>query len=194
MVALLSQLEPLNQPDFLEQLKRRWMTETENQIDPSNTIAWVELGDNYAEFLNDMPAAIRCYKRAYKLSPDTQVISDWLTDQGQQLHKGEWYAKGEAPAEPGDPLTAAIRAGVVQPGMNEDQVKLALGVEPTHRTRIATSGHVQEWWLFEDHGLSVQFTRRRRPEPALVTRVMRLGSKSSPTKVEPVKPVGSEGF
>ncbi|MFO1005360.1 MAG: hypothetical protein U0929_05325 [Planctomycetaceae bacterium] len=194
MAALLAQLEPLNQPKYLEELKRRWMAETEKQIDPTSAIRWVELGDNYAEFLNDIPAAIRCYKQAYKLSPDTQVISDWLTEQGLHHHQGDWYAKGEVPAEPSDPLTAAIRAGVVQPGMNEDQVKSALGVEPTRRTRIATSGHVQEWWLFEDHGLSVQFTRRRRPEPALVTRVMRLGAKSSPTKVEPVKPVGTEGF
>jgi len=194
MVTLITQLEPLNQPKYIEELKRRWMTETENQIDPTSTIRWVELGDNYVEFLDDIPAAIRCYKRAYKLSPDTQVISDWLADRGLHLHHGEWYAKGEIPAEPDDPLTAAIRAGVVQAGMNEDQVKSALGVEPTRRTRIATSGHVQEWWVFEDQGLSVQFTRRRRPEPALVTRVMRIGTKSSSTKIEPVKPIGAEGF
>lgn len=194
MVALMAQLEPLNQPKYLAELKQKWMTETEKQIDPTSVFRWVELGDNYVEFLNDIPAAIRCYKQAYKLSPDTQVISDWLTEQGLHLHKGEWYAKGEIPAEPDDPLTAAMRAGVVQPGMSEDQVKSALGVEPTRRTRIATSGHVQEWWLFEDHGISVQFTRRRRPEAALVTRVMRLGAKSSSTKVEPVKPIGTEGF
>ena len=194
LVALVAKLEPLNQPQYLEELKRKWLTETEKQIDPPSAFRWVELGENYVTFLNDTPAAIRCYKQAYKLSPGTQVISDWLTEHDLHLHKGEWLAKGEVPAEPDDPITAAIRAGVVQPGMNEEQVKSALGVEPTRRTRIATSGHVQEWWLFEDHGISVQFSRRRRPEAALVTKVMRLGAPSSPTKVEPVKPVGTEGF
>ncbi len=194
MTALVTKLEPLKQPQYLDQLKRRWFTEREKQVDPASAAGWVELGDDFGSILGDTQSSIRCYIRAYKISPGTQGISDWLTEQGMQLHKGEWLAKGEIPAETDDPITAAVRAGVVQSGMNEEQVRSALGVEPTRRTRIATSGHVQEWWLFEDHGLSVQFTRRRRPEPSLVTKVIRLSDQPQSTKIKPEKPVGTEGF
>ena len=194
MNELIAQLEKRNVPDDLLQLKQRWITEKEKQVDPTSPSALVDVADDYMLILNDRESAIRLYARAYTISPGTQAISDWLTEQGLQRHNGQWLAKGEVPPEVDNPLAAAVRAGTVQPGMTAEQVKSALGVEPTRRTRVATSGHVQEWWLFEDHGLSVQFTRRRRPEPALVTKVMSLRGKTRPVKIEPEKPIGSGGF
>jgi len=194
MSELVSRLEKLNVPDYLLQLKQRWLAEREKQVDPTSVAALVDVGDDCMLILNDRESAIRMYQKAYLISPGTQAISDWLMEQGLQRHGGQWLAKGEVPPEVDDPLAAAVRAGIVQQGMTAEQVKSALGVEPTRRTRIATSGHVQEWWLFEDHGLSVQFTRRRRPEAALVTKVMSLRTKPRPMKNETEKPLGSGGF
>jgi len=194
MTALVAGFESLNKPEFLVQLKKRWLEETEKHVDPANASDWVELGEDYLSLLNDQDSAIRFYKKAYGVSPGTQAISDWLTEHELTLHGGEWLGKGEVPAQPEDPISAAVRAGIVQPGMTAEQVRSSLGMEPTRRTRIATSGHLQEWWLFKEHGLSIQFTRRRRQEAALVTKVTSLSSKSSSPKVEPIKPVGTQGF
>ena len=194
MTELVTQFEPLGVPEFLQQLKSRWLAEKEKLVDFKSAAALVDLGDDYLIILGNREAAIRFYQKAYAVSPSTQAISDWLIEQEMVLHAGEWIPKESAPKMPVDPLAAAVREGQVREGMTTEQVKSALGVEPTQRTRIATSGHIQEWWLFEDHGLSIQFTRRRRPEAALVTKVMTLTMKPRPVKLAPEKPVGAEGF
>lgn len=193
MIELVTKFEPLEVPEFLQGLKSRWLAEKEKQMDPRNVSALVELGDDYLIILGNSEAAIRFYQKAYALAPGTKAISDWLTEQGMVLHGGAWIPQGSAPAMPSDPLAAAVREGQVREGMTVEQVQSALGVEPTRKTRIATSGHIQEWWTFADHGLSVQFTRRRRPEAALVTKVMTLTVKARPVKIVPEKPVGAEG-
>ncbi len=194
MTELVAKFEPLNVPEFVQQLKSRWLAEKEKQIDLQSPAALVDVGDDYLIILGNREAAIRFYQKAYAISPKTQAISDWLTEQGLVLHQGAWIPKGSAPAMPVDLIAAAVRAGQVREGMTSEQVKSALGVEPTRKTRVATSGHVQEWWLYEDHGLSIQFTRRRRPEAALVTKVMTLTVKARPAKVLPEKPVGAADF
>ncbi len=194
MSELVAKFELLEVPEFLQQLKTRWLAEKERLVDPKNAAALVDVGDDYLIILDDPKAAIRFYQKAYAVSPSTQAISDWLTEQGQVLHRGEWIPKENAPPIPDDPIAAAVRDGQVREGMTAEQVKSALGVEPTRKTRIATSGHVQEWWLFDEHGLSIQFTRRRRPEASLVTKVMTLTAKARPAKIVPEKPVGAEGF
>lgn len=194
MTELVAKFEPLKVPEFVQQLKSRWLAEKEKQVDPQSASALVDVGDDYLIILGNPEAAIRFYQKAYVLSPNTQAISDWLTEQGLVLYQGAWIPKGRAPAKPVDLIAAAVREGQVREGMTTEQVKSALGVEPTRKTRIATSGHVQEWWLYEDHGLSIQFTRRRRPEAALVTKVMTLTAKPSPVKVVPGKPGGTADF
>ncbi len=194
MTELVAKFEPLEIPEFVLALKTKWIEEKAIQVDPQSAVELVDLGDDYLIILNDQPAAIRYYQKAYVASPGTQAISDWLTEHGMVLHRNAWIPKDMAPPVPDDPIASAVREGQVRPGMTSEQVKSALGVEPTRKTRIATSGHLQEWWLFEDHGLSIQFTRRRRPEPALVTKVMTLSSSSKPAKIVPEKPSGTGGF
>lgn len=169
---LISRFEPLEVPEFVADLKKRWLLAREEHLEPSDVTGLVELGDEYLQLVGDKESAIRIYKKAYAKSPGTQLISDQLTEQGLVLHKGNWVPKGDVPPPPADPLAAAIRDGEVKEGMSADQVRSALGIEPTRRTRVVTSGNVQEWWLYEDHGLSIQFTRRRRAEAAMVTKVM----------------------
>lgn len=194
MSELVARFEPLEIPEFVLALKTKWLAEKAKQVDPESAIALVDLGDDYLIVLDDQPAAILYYQKAYAASPGTQAIADWLTEHGMVLHRHEWIPKNMAPAIPDDPIAAAVREGQVRPGMTTEQVKSALGVEPTRKTRVATSGHLQEWWLFEDHGLSIQFTRRRSPEPALVTKVMTLTSRPKPTKFVPEQPLGTGGF
>ena len=194
MTELVAKFEPLKVPEFVQQLKSRWLVEKEKQVDPQSAAALVDLGDDYLIIMGNRETAIRFYQKAYVISPNTQAISDWLTGQGLVLYQGTWIPKGSAPAKPVDLIAAAVREGQVREGMTSEQVKSALGVEPTRKTRIATSGHVQEWWQYEDHGLSIQFTRRRRPEPALVTKVMTLTAKSRPVKVVPGKSGGTADF
>ena len=194
MTELVAKFEPLKVPEFVQQLKSRWLVEKEKQVDPQSAAALVDVGDDYLIIMGNRETAIRFYQKAYVISPNTQAISDWLTEQGLVLYQGTWIPKGSAPAKPVDLIAAAVREGQVREGMTSEQVKSALGVEPTRKTRIATSGHVQEWWQYEDHGLSIQFTRRRRPEPALVTKVMTLTAKSRPLKVVPGKPGGTADF
>ncbi len=194
MTELVAKFEPLEIPEFVLALKTKWIEDKEKQVDPQSAVELVDLGDDYLIILDDLAAAIRYYQKAYVASPGTQAISDWLTEHGMVLHRNAWIPKGMAPPVSDDPIAAAVREGQVRKGMTSEQVKSALGVEPTRKTRIATSGHLQEWWLFEDHGLSIQFTRRRRPEPALVTKVMPLSSPPKPAKVVPEQPSGTGGF
>lgn len=177
---LLTRFESLEVPEFIADLKKRWLLAREEQVDPSNISSLIELGDEYLQLAGDKEVAVRIYKKAYALSPDTQVVSDLLTEQGFVLHKGDWIPKKDVPAPPADPLAAAIRDGEVKEGMNAEQVRSALGIEPTRRTKVVTSSNVQEWWLYEDHGLSIQFTRRRRNEAATVTKVMAFRSLAAP--------------
>lgn len=194
MTDLVARYEPLDVPEFLLELKQRWVAEKELLLDPLSAIALVDIGDDYLIILNDRDAAIRSYLKADAVSPGTQAISAWLTQQGLVNHRGSWIPKESVPPPVEDPIAAAVREGQVREGMTAEQVKSSLVVEPTRRTRIATSSHIQEWWLYEDHGLSIQFTRRRRPEVAVVTKVMTLSAKPRPTQSEPANPIGSEGF
>lgn len=194
MTELVAKFEPLEVAPYLRELKKRWLVEKEKQIDPQSAVALVDLGDDYLIIFDDEATAIRFYQKAYAVSPGTQAISDWLTMHGMVLHLGEWIPKASVPARPADPIAAAVREGQVREGMTTEQVKSALGSEPTRKTRIATSGHLLEWWLYEDHGLSIQFTRRRRPEAAVVTKVATLIVQKRPPKAERAKPVGAEGF
>lgn len=177
---LITRFEPLAIPEFATDLKKRWLLAREENLEPGNVTGLVELGDEYLQLVNDQESAIRIYKKAYAKSPTTQLISDKLTELELVLHKGDWIPKGDIPPPPADPLAAAIRDGEVKEGMNAEQVRSALGIEPTRRTRVVTSGNVQEWWLYEDHGLSIQFTRRRRAESAMVTKVMAFRTSIAP--------------
>ncbi len=194
MTELVAKFEPLDVAPYLRELKLQWLAEKEKQIDPQSAVALVDLGEDSLVILNDEAGAIRFYQKAYAVAPQTQVISDWLVEHGMVLHGGAWIPKGAVPAPPLDAIGAAVREGLVREGMTTEQVRSALGADPARKTRIATSSHLQEWWLYEDHGLSIQFTRRRRPEAAVVTKVMTLTAQKRPVKVEPVKPVGAEGF
>ena len=197
MSALVEKYEPLKDPGFLVLIKQRWLLEKEKRIDLKSSRDLVDIGDDYLLIQQDRDSAIRFYKKAYAVSPETQAISDWLKEQGLALHNGNWLAKDAVPQAVEDPLAAAVRAGTVREKMTAEQVRSALGGDPTRRTRIATSGHVQEWWLFEDHGLSVEFTRRRGTEAALVTKVTNLKSKPRPARSAPTKTgkaIGAEGF
>lgn len=194
MGELIVKLEPLDNPEFVTRLKQRWLIEKEKRIDQTNVVQLVDLGDDYLIIMDDRGTAIKFYKMAYAISPGTQVISDWLKEQGLTLQSGVWLAKGESLPETNDPLLAAVRAGIVREGMNGEQVKSSLGGEPSRKTRIATGTHIQEWWVYEDQGVSVEFTRRRRPGQSLVTKVIQSRQQRSITKPSEEKPVGSEGF
>ena len=174
--------------DFIKELKKNWLLAREKQADPRNISQLIELSDNYIQLAEDKESAIRILKQAYETSPGTQLLSDLLTEYGLALHKGVWMPKKDVPAMPADPIGAAIREGEVKVGMNIEQVRSSLGIEPSRKTRVVTSSSVQEWWLFEDHGLSIQFTRRRRNEPAVVSRVTTIRT-AAPVPVPQKKPV-----
>ncbi len=128
---LITRFEPLAIPEFVADLKKRWLLAREENLEPSDVTGLVELGDEYLLLVNDQESAIRIYKKAYSKSPTTQLISDKLTELDLVLHKGNWIPKGDIPPPPADPLAAAIRDGEVKEGMNADQVRSALGIEPT---------------------------------------------------------------
>ena len=178
---LISRFEPLGGAEFLTDLKKRWLLAREAQLEPTDVNGLIELSDEYQQLAGDQESAIRILKKAYERSPTIQAISDQLTELGLVLHQGVWIPKGDIPPPPADPLAAAIRDGEVKVGMNADQVRSALGLEPSRKTRVVTNGNVQEWWLYEDHGLSIQFTRRRRAETAMVTKVLAFRSSVAPS-------------
>lgn len=182
-------------PAYLTEIKQKWIAGREQQMDTKSVAAWIELGDDFANLLMSRNEAIRCYVKAYELSPQTEAIATWLTDQGLALHNGRWIPKNDVPRMPVSPLEIAVQQGQVREKMTAAQVRAALGVEPTSKTKVATGQHIQEWWLFEEHGLSIQFIRRRRPEEAIVSRVINLNAgPQKPKPFERPRPSGTEAF
>ncbi len=192
---LVTKSETRGSPEYPVEIKQRWLAAREKQIDMKSMSAWIELGDDYQNLGTRKDDAVRCYIKAYEISPQTSAISEWLQASGLALHNSRWVPQGDVPKAPDDPLAMAVQQGQVREKMTAQQVRAALGVEPTSKTKVATGQHLQEFWLFEDHGLSIQFTRQRRKEEALVTRVINLSAgPAKPKPFERPRPSGTEGF
>ncbi len=170
---MLSLSEHLRQQESSDQAQKTillWLQAEEKRLRLDGPNGLIELAEEYIDLLDDETQAAELLKEAARLVPDSEVITEKLSQLGYQQKDGEWLTPAEARALPNDPLEVAMRQGRVVAGMTRTHVKTALG-EPNSIARIGSSGRMTEVWTYGDDSLSglvVHFQRRGTSEPKVI--------------------------
>lgn len=139
---------------------KQWLAVRESAAKADGPAGMVSVAEDYLGLLGDREAAVRVLLAAAKANPDSEPVAAKLKELGFRRMGGDWLSPEELAARPVDPLTAAMRAGRVIPGMTSDQVRKTLG-SPEHVARAASRTQIYIVWRYGAvSGLAVHFIRR----------------------------------
>ena len=145
-------------------IRRAWLISREDSRRSEGAAGLIRLAEDWIELLDDRQAATKFYLAAWEEDPENAAVKQWLSDNDYVLINGKWIAKTDVPRTPEGKLDRAIREGRVALGMTDDQVRAAMGVEPSSILRFATNGAITELWVYEGSGIAVRLSRRRRAD------------------------------
>jgi tetratricopeptide (TPR) repeat protein len=149
------------QPEKAQQALQLWLDAREKQLRPDGAAGLWQLAEEYLSVMSDRPKAVSLLVEAYELSPESKEIAERLTRLGYRLTNGKWLSTSEVGALPETPLARSMREGIVAVGMTSEQVRKTLG-SPTGIMRVATSGQINDVWIYGERGksrLAIQFIR-----------------------------------
>jgi len=173
MLDLADRFRRKKQPDKADETVANWLKATEKQLRTEGPVGLMRAAEEYIDLLEDEEKAIELLKEAYKLSPESERISERLTQLEYRLQDGEWIPAKLVKERLETPIQKAIRAGRVIEGMTATQVRRTLGAA-TSVTRIATSGQVSELWIYgEPSGsrITIHLLRRTPRSPLTAIRI-----------------------
>jgi hypothetical protein len=170
LLVLTGRYEQRGEADRAQAAKRRWLKSQEAAATRDGPQQLMDLAEEYLNLLGEEAEAARLVRAAYAQNPQLAEAAEWLTSRGHDLtpRAGEERQPG---SDARDPFAEAIRDGRVQIGMTGAQVRATLGAPPSTVVRMASAGRVSEVWVFAEHGISVQLTRRPHESEPAVTRI-----------------------
>ena len=171
LLDLATRLESQGQQQQALEFKRAWVRHRHARVRGDGPRGLMELGDEALMLLEDTAEAARYFIEASELNPQLATPREWLVDHGYQQRDGEWSSVKDLQDAPVDPVERAIREGQVKIGMSQQQVRAALGGEPSSTFRTASAGKLTEFWVYEEHRVAVQFSRLLRQSESRVVRV-----------------------
>jgi len=134
--------------EMARQVVERWLALRLKRLDPDDTEGLIELTGEYRTLLGEQNYADRLLIEAHARNPKATDLAAVLEARGLHWHEGRWLTAEQYLERPESRFERAIRSGRVEPGMNQAQVRRALG-EPTSIARSVTSGCVTEIWRYE---------------------------------------------
>jgi hypothetical protein len=156
--------------DTARQVVERWLTLRLRRLEPDDTEGLIELTAEYRALLQDHTLPDRLLIEAHARNPKAADIAKVLEDRGYHWHEGRWLTAEQYLERPESRFERAIRNGRVEIGMNQSQVRRALG-EPQLIVRSITSGQLTEIWryiLADQSPLTLRLERKSRQAELLL--------------------------
>lgn len=173
MLDLADRFRRREQTEKADKAVTKWLDATETELRKEGPAGLMRVAEEYIDLREDKQKAAKLLMEAYKLSPESERISQRLNEIGYRLQDDEWFPAQLAKNRPEDPIQKAIREGRVIAGMTAEQVRSTLGAA-TSVTRVATVGQVSELWIYggtNSSRITVHLLRRSPGSPLTAIRV-----------------------
>jgi hypothetical protein len=157
LLLLAERLEARDRAARATEAKRSWIAALEPAFRERGAGGLLDLAQEHIALLGDADTAAAIYMELYQERTGQETARTRLVDLGYQFDGTTWT---KAIAEASDATAAAIRRGVVRRGMTAEQVRAAFGGRPTSVVKFAVRGQVSELWVYRDHGVAIEFSRR----------------------------------
>lgn len=156
MLTLTTRLEERMNLSRAEEVKREWLKAQEPKLREIGAGGLLDLAQEHIALLNDTEGAATIYMELSKDRAGQATASARLVELGYQFDGNEWKKTSEVAPDGTD---GAIRRGIVRKGMSSEQVRAAFGPPPSV-VKFAVRGQVSELWVYHDHGVAIEFSRR----------------------------------
>jgi hypothetical protein len=153
-----------NSPEKATAALKAWVKAGEAKWRKEGPTGLVLLADATQELLGDKKKAATLLLEADRQAPDSEDVADRLKKLGYEKRNGFWGPAGAVPKAPPDPLRKAVQDGTVVAGMTPMQVRRVMAGTAKTIHRAASSGTINEVWLFQradGSRLAVHFRRYR---------------------------------
>jgi len=153
---LTSRLEERTRGDEATDAKRHWLAAREPEYRARGAGGLLDLAQETITLLDDADAAAAIYMEMFQDRAGQDTASARLVELGYEFDGSEWQKSTGGTI---DATADAIRRGIVRKGMTAEQVRAAFG-RPPSVVKFAVQGQVSELWVYPDHGVAIEFTRR----------------------------------
>lgn len=157
LLLLSSRLTERNDAARAADVRRRWLTAQEPSFRERGANGLFDMADEYVKLLDDREAAAAIYIDLFRQRTTQEAARSRLVQLGYRFDGTNWTPGDET--QP-DRISDAIRRGIVRRGMTAEQVRAALGGPAKTVVKFAAKDQVSELWVYAEHGISIQFTRR----------------------------------
>ncbi len=173
MSALRKELAELGRTEDSKDLLVRWFTKREEVLKKQDAAGLVELAAlyhvGYEGPRDRRRIIIDLLMEAERQRPGIEEAKTLFAAYGYRQYEGRWMTEQEISAIENSPTAIAMREGRVIPGMTRQQVRKTLGA-PTHVTKLLSSKHVTEYWVYRESRFSVKLSRTTsQSEPIVMT-------------------------
>jgi hypothetical protein len=156
LLTLATRLEERERGGRASEIKREWLTAQEPKLREVGAGGLLDLAQEHIALLNDTEGAAAIYMELSKDRAGQATASARLVELGYQFDGNEWKKSSDGAPDGTD---GAIRRGIVRKGMSSEQVRAAFG-QPPSVVKFAVRGQISERWVYPDHGVAIEFSRR----------------------------------
>lgn len=179
MLDLGKKFEAREEPERVAEVRREWLRAREPGMRRDRGRGLCNLAEDWITLLSDEKQAAELYIEAYKVDPGYPESTRWLEANDYVLYGGKWIPKDEAPMQMETKIDTAIREGRIVEGMTIEQVRDAMGTEPTTTLRLPSSRGLTQVLIYADSGLTVRFFRRTHLDEVRVVSIGQTAGKSA---------------
>ncbi|MBL8850189.1 MAG: hypothetical protein JNG89_10920 [Planctomycetaceae bacterium] len=152
--------------------KSNWLAGQESRFRERGASGLLDFAQEHVALLDDADRAAVLYMELFNDPAAQSTARARLVELGYQFDGTTWTKDlDDSP----DPTVEAIRRGIVRKGMTSDQVRAAFGGPPASVVRFAVLGQVCELWVYREHGVAIEFSRRGPEAAMLAVSVSELG-------------------
>ena len=150
--------DKVHQPEEALKVLREWLDLQRRRLSDTDAEGPVALANLYDELLQDRVTAIALLRRAWKIDPGSEVITEAFRTRGYRKSKDDWVeatpeARANAAADQPPPpptTTPSLR------GLAPEEVRRKMG-EPTRISYSASKGQLVEQWIYLDNPQLVRY-------------------------------------
>lgn len=137
--------------------KTNWLAAEEPKFRERGSSGLLDFAQEQIALLNDPDRAAELYIELFNDPTAQSVARGRLVDLGYQFDGTTWTKSADGGPED---TAEAIRRGIVRRGMTSEQVRAAFGGKPSSVVKFAVRGQVSELWVYREHRVAIEFSRR----------------------------------
>lgn len=171
LLTLVERLRARDRAPRATEAAREWLAAHEAAFRERGSGGLLDLAEEHLELLNDKDRAAELYMELYQQRTGQETARARLVELGYQFDGARWTKADGAVL---DGTVDAIRQGVVRRGMTSEQVRAAFGGPPTSVVRFAVRGQISELWVYSEHGVAIELSRRGAEGEAVAVEISEL--------------------